>query len=619
MNPLRQVPEAISRIPEMGSAARRLRKVFRIVALGTGGFATEALSRRKGRSGARGAQMTGWRGQAAAPVVPRWRRNPRCCAALHSFTNNLHVAFISYWFDKPWFLTEGKLAAVLIIPSSWGSQRTCALPSQGSCFHYTPALGWASTGLGQHRESVCILRVAIARRLSTSSSLLHTWPSVVSTEYNKGAFGSCSPLVRMGKQISPIWMAGPSRVVALTGSQSILGTGPGGTPGMAVSPGPGPLWPESCTRGEGRRRRRILSGTRAIISLTAPLSYLSLVTAVSPPPNCHITRRFPSRRPIRRTDAGRSTATGGGDVGDQDLDIGRNLLRSPHRHLVFARDLELILCRKNGGKSLSFSPSYSFCSNMPFLGISDNMHIRSARVSVRIAVGLMFCKTKKIKLGSPAEVPGEGPTKKRRGRPAKVGHFHDEPGLDHFLKIIFKPTFGRLIIPRAFVKWFGDIPSNIIVTTNTGCNWRMTTRREGDDAFIDQGWSAFAIANQLKVGQFVTFRRVSSLEYRVVIFDHTCTEVVTRCPYHGDDTRREMNHIATGTAPSLDGELLPHGSSSGDEDGGGDGSGVDGEAFRGHFPVRQAANRDSCPDLGFAMAAALTFLTVASSVGVFRS
>jgi hypothetical protein len=27
-----------------------------------------------------------------------------------------------YWFDKPWFLTEGKLAAVLIIPSSWGFQ-----------------------------------------------------------------------------------------------------------------------------------------------------------------------------------------------------------------------------------------------------------------------------------------------------------------------------------------------------------------------------------------------------------------------------------------------------------------------------------------------------------------
>jgi hypothetical protein len=26
------------------------------------------------------------------------------------------------WTDKPWFLTKGKLPAVLIIPSSWGSQ-----------------------------------------------------------------------------------------------------------------------------------------------------------------------------------------------------------------------------------------------------------------------------------------------------------------------------------------------------------------------------------------------------------------------------------------------------------------------------------------------------------------
>ncbi|KAK1668423.1 hypothetical protein QYE76_056582 [Lolium multiflorum] len=52
------------------------------------------------------------------------------------------------------------------------------------------------------------------------------------------------------------------------------------------------------------------------------------------------------------------------------------------------------------------------------------------------------------------------------------------------------------------------------------------------------------------------------------------------------------------TAPSLDGELLPpHGSSSGDEDGGGDGSGVDGEAFRGHFPFGGVPNRDSCPQI----------------------
>ncbi|KAK1646505.1 hypothetical protein QYE76_064310 [Lolium multiflorum] len=42
------VPEAISESPRWDSRRRRLWKVFRIVALGTGGFATEALSRRKG-------------------------------------------------------------------------------------------------------------------------------------------------------------------------------------------------------------------------------------------------------------------------------------------------------------------------------------------------------------------------------------------------------------------------------------------------------------------------------------------------------------------------------------------------------------------------------------------
>jgi hypothetical protein len=42
----------------------------------------------------------------------------------------------SYWFDKPRFLTEGKLATVVIIPSSWGSQLGGYLPASISlpCF-----------------------------------------------------------------------------------------------------------------------------------------------------------------------------------------------------------------------------------------------------------------------------------------------------------------------------------------------------------------------------------------------------------------------------------------------------------------------------------------------------
>jgi hypothetical protein len=48
----------------------------------------------------------------------------------------------SYWFDKPWFLTEGKLAAVLIIPSSWG-------PQLGSHLH-------------QHRTAINLFSGAVA-------------------------------------------------------------------------------------------------------------------------------------------------------------------------------------------------------------------------------------------------------------------------------------------------------------------------------------------------------------------------------------------------------------------------------------------------------------------------
>jgi hypothetical protein len=38
----------------------------------------------------------------------------------------------SYWFDKPQFLTEGRLATVLIIPSSWGSQLGSYLPASST-------------------------------------------------------------------------------------------------------------------------------------------------------------------------------------------------------------------------------------------------------------------------------------------------------------------------------------------------------------------------------------------------------------------------------------------------------------------------------------------------------
>ncbi|KAK1678559.1 hypothetical protein QYE76_039407 [Lolium multiflorum] len=54
--------------------------------------------------------------------------------------STFNVLLGSSWFDKPWFLSEGKLAAVRIIPSSWGSQRTCGNEGliRGLCPDFIP-------------------------------------------------------------------------------------------------------------------------------------------------------------------------------------------------------------------------------------------------------------------------------------------------------------------------------------------------------------------------------------------------------------------------------------------------------------------------------------------------
>jgi hypothetical protein len=60
---------------------------------------------------------------------------------------------------------------------------------------------------------------------------------------------------------------------------------------------------------------------------------------------------------------------------------------------------------------------------------------------------LLFVQGKQIDLGAPTEVPSDGLAKKRRGRPATIGHFHDDEGSQDFPMIIFKPTFGKLPTP----------------------------------------------------------------------------------------------------------------------------------------------------------------------------
>ena len=76
---------------------------------------------------------------------PRQRRNPWCCAASYFAVDNLLKNRYSYWFDKSWFHTEGKLLLGYIKPSSWG------LPTSKYVLHHpTRGLGVAKGGLAPY-------------------------------------------------------------------------------------------------------------------------------------------------------------------------------------------------------------------------------------------------------------------------------------------------------------------------------------------------------------------------------------------------------------------------------------------------------------------------------------
>ena len=48
----------------------------------------------------------------------------------------------------------------------------------------------------------------------------------------------------------------------------------------------------------------------------------------------------------------------------------------------------------------------------------------------------------------------------------------------------------------------------------------------------------FAIAHNLKIGYMLFFKKLSAKEYKVVIFDYSCCEVVGRCPQHPECSKR---------------------------------------------------------------------------------
>jgi hypothetical protein len=110
-------------------------------------------------------------------------------------------------------------------------------------------------------------------------------------------------------------------------------------------------------------------------------------------------------------------------------------------------------------------------------------------------------------------------------------------GLENFLCINFEQTMGMLPISLKLVEWFELVPEKITVLTNTRCNWRrLPSSREIGRSSI-RGGQPFSVARKLRVGHFLNFQKEAPGIYRLVIFDYTYFEVMTRYLDHGDATR----------------------------------------------------------------------------------
>jgi hypothetical protein len=130
-------------------------------------------------------------------------------------------------------------------------------------------------------------------------------------------------------------------------------------------------------------------------------------------------------------------------------------------------------------------------------------------------------------IGTLADVAGKWLTKSPGGRPANIGHFHDDEGPAHFLELIFQPVMTCEQFLRYLVSWSGMIHSKINLVTNTWCGWVVKTKFDDDKAIIDQEWTAFAIAHDLKVSCVLKFHKeAASNIFRVISFDNSYCEVL---------------------------------------------------------------------------------------------
>ncbi|VAH53643.1 unnamed protein product [Triticum turgidum subsp. durum] len=89
-------------------------------------------------------------------------------------------------------------------------------------------------------------------------------------------------------------------------------------------------------------------------------------------------------------------------------------------------------------------------------------------------------------------------------------------------------------MPLDFTKHFVTVTTEFMFRNNTSCSWKVTVKLMNGRVTLDQGWAIYAAVHQIKIGYMVTFKLLTPVTLKVIIFDEDGTEVVNKYGKHDE-------------------------------------------------------------------------------------
>ncbi|XP_038996809.1 B3 domain-containing transcription factor VRN1-like [Hibiscus syriacus] len=119
------------------------------------------------------------------------------------------------------------------------------------------------------------------------------------------------------------------------------------------------------------------------------------------------------------------------------------------------------------------------------------------------------------------------------------GHLKFKSNSPCFFKLILQDTIqsGKLGIPKNFVKKHGnEISSPALLRVPSGEVWKVELTKSDGKIWLENGWPQFSNHYTLDFGYLLVFRYDGNINFHVVIFDTSATEI--QYPHTGNNNER---------------------------------------------------------------------------------